>query len=241
MTIALKFLGITSSRRAATMLSFNSWFISIAALVLAVSLPPGLYAQPYQQAYNVHNSIVLPPCATRGHPNVVPAPWSHELSYSFQPVESVDDESGTDPRDGSVWLFRGFPTNIQNCSGSGGLSPPKKIDLPPDVCLYGTLNNLTFLLREMAVCEDGTEAWLAMYMDPTCHEFPQLINPMGIVPGTFCLTTPPFLNDTHIIMQFSMIFRCVDAVERSMPKKFMNADLDVPVIEDPPKRPSCCE
>jgi hypothetical protein len=93
----------------------------------------------------------------------------------------------------------------------------------------------------MAVCEDGSEAWLAMYRDPTCHANPQLINPMGVVPGTFCLTNPPFLNDIHLLLQFSMIFHCVDAVERSMPKKFINASLDVPVIEDPLKNPGCYE
>jgi hypothetical protein len=226
------------------MFSFNSWFISITIVLLAI-LVPDLHVLAYQHAYKAGNPLVFQPHITQWHPHVIPAPWSHELSYSYEPAESIDDKSSTKtldgPRNGSLWLFEGFPTDISNCDRSGGLSPPKKFDLQPDVCLYGKLNNRTLLVKEMAVCEDGKEAWLAMYRDPTCHENPQMISPNGIIPGTFCITAPSALSEIHIIFQMSLIFHCVDAVERSMPKKLINSDLDVPVIEDPPKKPGCCE
>jgi hypothetical protein len=197
------------------MLSSNWWPISITTVLLGFSIP--------QSSGLVYDQAVIQPDISSSHPNAVLEPWPHGFCYSFQPEESIDDESTTNPvagpRNGSIWLYEGFPTDIGNCKSSGGLGPPKKISLPPDVCLYGTQNNLTFLLNGLAVCDDDTLPWLAMYADPTCHATPRFVNPKVILPGKFCLTTPPFFDEVHIIMQFSMIFRCVDSIERSMPAK----------------------
>jgi hypothetical protein len=213
------------------------------ALLLAVTL----IARPIRctfLGYGVHESD-NPVAHLDASAIMCPASWPRDIGISFKardPQVSFfqPDRPTYSPRNGSIWLMKGYPKDYRDCLGSDGLGPPKMISVPQDVCLHGFFNNASILLREAAVCEDGTIPWMAIYQDGTCHSGPFLVNPINVAPGSFCLWGSPFWNETRIIRQFSVIFRCIDALEGSMPAKIMNAELDEPIVEDPPKPPECC-
>lgn len=224
------------------MISSNSWSVTIAILIMTMSAPPA-YAQLKQQLYGGYNTIILPATDGPSLPGIVVPPWwSPAFRYFSQPgnqahtAPAATKEDTEVLRNGPVWIFRGDSSESVNCNFSAAQPPPKRIELPPDVCLYGTANNFTFLMNETVVCEDGNEAWLALYRDSTCHSIAWMINPKFVLPSNICLNTGVMPNATHVIFKLSMMFHCIDAVEGSMPDKLMNGDLDVPVIEDPPKK-----